>query len=486
MSNRPVDVSKWNLFAVMSRAMPVALIAACGACGPVVGTDTNAEGGTDDTDPTNPTDPSDPSTLTESSITIDPTSADCYSDADCDDAEICEYGQCVYDPNCYCGNCYYDVQPPPTGDPRCSPPLDCYSDAECGYGEVCRYGYCEIPEPACDVILPVVESSFDLVFTGGAASVAGIATGELTASAGVELVVGRGAQIELVLDGQGTVVAEAPAPIFALAVGDVDGDAQADIIAATDTEVHAWLVDGGVVAATSIAQQAIGVTSLALGDSNGDGFVDVFALAADAVVVLPGAMGMPLGATETIVFDGARSFAAFDADSDGRTDIAWSQDTFLRVVDAQGLTHELGNTESSFVESLLSADFSGDAVVDLVAVGLDPSSMATVTGPVLTGYPIVTPQADAISDAAAGAVDGDGFADLALALGGTGVVRVRFGRQGIVGEFGKSEPFGCMSDYASGIVADRVVLADTLGDGTVDIVVSDGTVVRVMRLGSGI
>lgn len=484
MSNRPVDVSKWNLFGVMSRAMPVALIAACGACGPVVGTDTNGESG--DTDPTDPTDPSDPSTITESSVT-DPTGeVECYSDADCPYAFDCVNGFCEYDPDCYCGGCYYDVQPPP-GDPRCSPPLDCYSDSECAYGEVCQYGYCQTVPEACDeFLLPVVESSFDLAFTGTSAPVAGIAAADFTAGAGIEIVVARGAEIELVVDGLGSVVAVAPAPIVALAAGDVDGDAQADIIAATATEVHAWPVVAGVVSPTSIVQQAIGVTSFGLGDRSGDGFVDVFALAGDAVVSLPGAMGMPLGATETIVFEGARSFTTFDADSDGRTDIAWSQDTFLRVVDGDGITYELGNTESSVVESLLSADFSGDATVDLVAVGLDPSSMATVTGPVLTGYPIVTPQADAIADAATGAVDGGGFADLALALGDSGIVRVRFGRQGIVGEFGKSEPFGCMSDYASGIVADRVVLADTLGDGTVDLVVSDGTIVRVMQLGSGI
>jgi len=301
---------------------------------------------------------------------------------------------------------------------------------------------------------------------------AGIAAADFTAGAGIEIVVARGAEIELVVDGLGSVVAVAPAPIVALAAGDMDGDAQADFIAATATEVHVWPVVAGVVSPTSIVQQVIGVTSFGLGDRSGDGFVDVFALAGDAVVMLPGAIGMPLGATETIVFSGVRSFAAFDADSDGRTDIAWSQDTFLRVVDADGSTYELRNSESSVVESLLPADFSGDAIVDLVAVGLDPSPMATVTGPVLNNYPIVTPQADAIADAAAGAVDGGGFADLALALGGSGVVRVRFGRQGIVGEFGKSEPFGCVSDYASGIVADQVVLADTVGDGTVDIVVS--------------
>jgi hypothetical protein len=460
MSNAPVDVSKWNLFA----ALPVALIA---ACGPVVGNDTSAaiDDGTD-SDPTNPTDPSDPTTP---ETTINPTGpVECYVDADCGYAFDCIDGQCVYDYDCYCGQCPYYADPLPPGfDPRCSPPLDCYSDADCAYGEVCRYNYCEPPEDACDgfIGIPVIESTIDVVFGGDAGlTVGAIAVGDVAPSAGVEILVARGSQIEVVVDGEGTLVAGAGAPVVALATGDVDGDGQLDIIAATDTAVQVWLVVDGILS-SSLSQPAIGVRTIAVGDRTGDGFPDVFARAGEAVLIFPGAMGQPLGVAEPIVVEGVREFAA---------------------VDAEGGAYTIGYTEASYIESMLPADFSGDGVVDLVAVGRDPSSMATITGPILASNAYVTPQSEQIADAAAGAVDGDGFADLALLLDGTGVVRVRFGAQGLVGEFGKGEPFGCLEEYASGVIGSRVVLADTLGDGTVDIVVSDNVAVRVLRLGSGI
>lgn len=480
MSNAPVDVSKWNLF----RAMPVAIIA---ACGPVVGGDTNGEGGTDDSDPTTPTDPSDPTIAESTNPTTPSEPPECYTDADCDYAYTCQSGQCYYDPNCYCGVCPY-AELPPGFQPRCSPPAECYSDADCGYGEICRYNYCEPEQPACEgfLDLPILETTIDVAFAGDEAPIGALAAGDLSESAGTELVVARGAQIEVVVAGEGSIVADMPDPIVALATGDVDGDGEADIVAASDTEVRVWLVVEGVVSPTSIAQSAIGVRTLAVGDRTGDGFLDVFARAGEAAVMFPGAMGAPLGAIEPIVVEGVRELAVVDADADGRSDVAWSQDIVLNLVDPDDGQWIIGYSEASYVESMLPADFSGDGVVDLVAIGRDPSSMATITGPILASSAYVTPQSDQITDAAAGEVDGDGFADLALLIGQTGVVRVRFGAEGIIGELGPGEPFGCMSDYASGLIANKVVLADTQADGTVDIAVSDGLGVRVLQLGSGI
>jgi hypothetical protein len=480
MSNRPLDVSRWNLFSLVSRAGTVALLA---ACGPVVGTDTNTSGDTDDdTQPTNPTDPSDP-TVAESSFTTNPTGVpECYTDAECPSGHECVSGYCQYDDYCDSVGCCYYVEAPPGFDIRCSPPLDCYSDSECDYGEQCIYGDCE-PLPVCPSDIPIVEVAYDVVFSGAGGAIGAIASGNVVSNDGTELLVARGSDVELVVNGLGVVAMTASAPIVAMATGDVDGDAQIDVITATDAEVQVWLNDAGAFSSLA-AIPLFGTTALALGDRTGDGTIDLFALAGAYVVQFPGQGGGAFGASETLATGDLSALAVLDAQGDGASEVLWSSGSTLWMSSLDGAPIDVGYTESTFVRDLAVGDFDGDAAVDVSMVGDGPSAMSTIRGELGAGWgSYVTPIDQLVYDAATGDMDGDGRADLALALDGTGLVRVRFGAEGIPSDVGPTEPFGCTGDYGAGITVTRVALVDLAGDGLADIVTSDGGTVRVLVVG---
>lgn len=474
MSGRAVDVSRWNLFVAASRAVPVALIA---ACGPVVANeDPDSNSGSDDTDPTLPTGPTEDSATSSDDETSTP---ECVSNGDCPYGYSCFDGICEYDCFCGCG-----IAPPPPGfELRCSPPQECYDDEQCGEAEMCRYGYCEPSVPDCgDVGLPVLEATIDLTFSGESGVIVGLAPIEFAATPGTEIAVARGTQVEVVAQGQGTVVATADGVLTAIATGDVDGNGEADIVTATDAAVTVWFVQDGVVSPSGVMQPAVGVSALALGDEDGDGLVDIFAHAGGTISVFHNVGGIAIATGQLLVSDGVGAFTAVDTDGDGRSDAVWTGDgsVSLQVAD---VLQSLGGFDPFEDVDVVAADFDGDGTVDLAAVGREPSAMASVIGPIWVGS-VHTALLDAAPiSGAAGDVDGDGRADLAIGLNGVGAVRVRFGSVPEPVDVGTSEPFGCATDYDAGIATGHVVVADVDGNGFGDLVVSDGAVARVLSIG---
>lgn len=473
MSDRPVDVSRWNLFVSASLAVPVALIA---ACGPVLaqedGPGTNRD--SDPTDATDPTDPTDPS-ATSSSETSNP---ECESNSDCDYGYSCNFGYCEYDCFCGCG-----IAPPPPGfESRCSPPLDCYSDDECSDGEVCRYGYCEPDVLDCNEIpMPVVEASLDLAFSGDEGVIVALAAADVAPSGGIEVIAARGTNVEVFVDGQGAVVATAQAPIVSLVVGDVDGDGQADLVFADENTLAVWLVDGGV--ATPTANVLTSAGSLALGDVDGDALVDIVGQVGETLVVYAGLGGGNFEDATLLVDGGVESFAIADTDLDGRSDALWTGGGNLSLLAGPGTPLVLGAVASSIAGDVVATDFDGDGIVDVAAIGRSPSAITSLLGPITLTSPFDALFAGDASAASTGDIDGDARPDLVLALGELGTVYVRFGSTPAPVDVGPSEPFGCSVEYDAAMVADLVIAADVDGNGISDLVVSDGSVARVLWLG---
>ncbi len=453
MTTRAVDTSRWNLFGPTAWVVPVILFT---GCGPIIGGDGESSG----TDPTNPTDPTSPS---ESSPSTDPTPTpvECQNDSDCNYGYVCSGGFCEYE--CYCCGSL-----PPGYDVRCSPPWECYDDSECATGEICDYGDCR-PDPVCG-IAPIVTSTFEIAFSGGAGEVGALAFD-------TSLFVARGANVERVDSGQGTVVAHAGATIRAIALGDVDGDTIRDLLVVTDGiggEVRLWRGEGDGFTATEFAQPLGGATvELGIGDREGDGVPDVYARSGGDIVVFPGVAEAPLGAAEIVVGGEVSAFAMVGPPTSDA--FVYAAGPLLRLVDAAGVV-DLALAESSSLSRIAVGGFTGTGAVDVFAHGGSPPSfLAVVDAP---GAPwVISTFIDQAWDAVAvGDANADGLADVAVAQQGGTVVDLRFGAPADTPQ----GPLHCESTVELGLSVRHLALIGH--DADADLIVSDGVGVYGYRL----
>jgi hypothetical protein len=467
--------------AIAAQAVGVALLT---GCGPVLG---GVQGDTDDSasDPSDPsgdtsaTDPTDPS-ATGSSATVNPSGdVECFDDADCGDSWNCVDGQCEYDPDCYCGSCYYDAIPPGV-DLRCQPPVDCYTDGECGSGEECVYGQC-YPLPDCDRDIPVLQSDTALFLAGAGVTVGPIASGDLAPTQGIEVLVARDAEVELVSAIDGVVAFVANGPVVAMAVGDLDGDAQADVVTATDGELQTWLGSDGVLAPGPTVP-VFGAGEIAIGDHTGDGVTDLLALSAGQVFSVAGRGEGAFAAPVAIASGDISSMAATDVDADGDTDVLFTSGVALWVAASGTPPSWVADAEANQLRRVVVGDFDGDAWPDASMIGRVPDSMSTVRGPFSAEPAVHVASFDAlIHDAATGDLDGDGFGDLVVARQDEARLRVLFGRAVPVDD--DIDPFSCIADYDLALSPVRVHAVDVDGDGTAEVVATDGVVVRLIDFG---
>lgn len=480
MARGDLDVSRWNL-ATASCAVSVALLA---GCGPVIGGNADAADGSDTgpDDASSPSDPSDPTepTATESSATVNPSGdVECFDDDDCGVSWDCVDGRCEYDPDCYCGYCYYDAVPPGV-DLRCQPPIDCYSDAECSFGEECIYAGC-LPLPECARELPVTLSDTQVFFAGAGAAVGPIGSGDVSPAPGVELLVARDDEVEVVSGIDGVVAIVANGTIVAMDVGDVDGDADADVVTATAGELQVWLATDGIFA-PGPSLPVLGATALAIGDYAGDGSPDLFALSGGQVFWIAGEGDGSFATPQVLASGDIWSMSVADIDANGTTDVLWTSGVSLWAITSDAPPSSVVTAGASSVAGFVIADFDGDTWPDASLIGRSPDSLSTARGPLAGESTVHVMSFDTlVQDAGAGDLDGDGFADVAIARQDEPRIRVRFG--GEVSPDGASDPLGCVADYDSPQAAVFVHIADLDGDGVGELVATDGVSVRLMRFG---
>lgn len=457
-----VDVSPWNL--------SVSLLALA-ACGPLIpGLDSgNDDDSVSDTDPTDPTDPT------------DETPIECVDDDDCQGyGYACIAGSCEYECLGCCGAGLEDDD-----EFRCSPPpyYDCYSDDDCGPGYTCSFGYCDPePMPGCDAV-PSFNGELSLSFADGGL-VSKLMYAALDGSSAQQLLAVRDDLVMIASETESLVVIDAEGPIQDAIAVDMDADGQIDVVTATGGAAPAvtlWRGLGGGFDPAPIATVPVLAWQLAIGDWQGDGIVDLVVRTDSGVELIAGGPGGTL-ALPTVLLGGAvTELAVFDADLDGRHDVA-AQTAFGHelVLAVDGFSRGLAPPSGPAVAfGLHASDFDTDGWPDLVTV-LPDYSVVAWDGPVFEPTePSSRIYAGVAIGATTGDVDLDGRMDL-LVSRDDAMVSILYGGASVSDELIPAQPFSCESLVGLSLLATSVAVGDHDGDGDRDLAVSDGTSVRVL------
>ena len=226
---------------------------------------------------------------------------------------------------------------------------------------------------------------------------------------------------------------------------------------------------------------AFATTSAAIGDFTNDGNADVVVTTDDGILVFPGTGNGTLGAPVLSPPNVTGSIVAGYFDGDSNLDIA--------VADSQSLYVLLGNGDGTFqdpvpygngfdIQARLAAGyFNGDTHLDLVETDGSGHALWIYLGhgdgafdePVaidLTGRPV---------DVAVADFNGDGHADLAVALGA-------FDDTGFLILLGNGDgTFAPPVEISTGMQLTSIAAADLDGDGNADVVVGEPTGVSLFR-----
>jgi FG-GAP-like repeat len=231
-----------------------------------------------------------------------------------------------------------------------------------------------------------------------------------------------------------------------IAAGDVDGDGSADLVTAGSGGVSVLHNDGnGSFGARD--DYSAGGASVALGDLNGDGKVDVVVAGGDDVSVLFNNGGGSFETPRHYAADGAVSVALGDLNGDGKSDVATADngpgvsvllnagDGTLRRRRIYEVLHP-ANMSVGDSQSIAIADLNGDHRADLATANFDRHVSLLLNdgaGAFHTTIDIGTGSCREVFEndrgIAAGELNGDGRADLAVAS--TGGVCVSLAKPGL-------------------------------------------------------
>ncbi len=280
-----------------------------------------------------------------------------------------------------------------------------------------------------------------------------------------------------------------------LAVGDLTGNGLPDLLVGRDGSNLVTVLrnrgDGTFEAAGDYPTAGSFPSAIAVGDFTGDGIPDlaVASILQDTLSVLPGNGDGTFGAPVSYAAGASSGIAVADFNGDGALDIAMNTAPLINYSLSVFLNRGDGTFQASVEMNpgtgpVVSGDFNGDGITDLVAPNFDnPGTVSVLLGngdgtfqpPVRYG---VGPEPEAV---VVGDFNGDGIPDLAVAdtngpSGPDGMVSILLGRGD--GTFLPSV------DYTVGGGPRALVVGDFNGDGVPDLAVESGTMISVL-LGRG-
>jgi hypothetical protein len=286
-----------------------------------------------------------------------------------------------------------------------------------------------------------------------------------------------------------------------LAVGDLDGDGDPDVVAVIENQMCRLFNPGTGILNAPLCSSVGGGRVLTLADFNGDGTADI-AIGANTglSVLLTNAAGNIIATTDVATNVSIFGVASADLNRDGHPDLVYLPFPALPPVQNSRVGVAFGNGGGGFSSPILYPGYSccgalalgdvdNDGFVDVITTG-SPSAQ-TLGGitviPALGGGTLGPPRTLALggsfgsgvggfgSAIALGDVDGDGITDMAVGVSGGGL-RAYLGTPD--GRFG-------MSSLGSGAGSD-VASADLNGDGHQDLVVVEQANNRIsVFLGQG-
>ncbi len=207
-----------------------------------------------------------------------------------------------------------------------------------------------------------------------------------------ELVVGCREKTYLLSDRNGSLVWEVDIGLERLAVADITGDSELEVIGTTKNQFHVILADGSLLWSKEIGIYEPGVqfdvfSKPALGDIDNDGVLEIVAACRNGYVyafdALTGNIEWQFGPLTSLngLYSGSPSLG--DIDGDGRLEVVFTNGTIYAINGESGTLlwmYDTGTLEEPTFRSATIADISGDRRLDVLIGGDDLYAIDGLTG----------------------------------------------------------------------------------------------------------
>ena len=243
-----------------------------------------------------------------------------------------------------------------------------------------------------------------------------------------------------------------------------------------------WHGDGdGGFEATEYAQPLGGARALFVADRDGDLAVDVVAHVGRDAWCFPTSDGLPLGAGQLVLEARVDALGVIDIGNDGVAELAFGDaSSFWLLRELQSSEPEyIGAARGDVVDTLVVADFSGDGEPELCGLAT-PGALVTFLGEVPGWSPASLALKSGYADAAAGDLDGDGRADLAILEADVGSIFVRYGASS-GNPKPTLDPFRCDTRYPVEAGGQHLSAGNFDGDGRAELAIGVGSRVVLVR-----